>query len=80
MTARLEDLETDALVQRLVGRVAVRINAAQTMNVAAQIAFLDKETELEIGPGGRRWMLRWAMANSTGCPERVTVRSANAHA
>ena len=68
MTARLEDLKPDAQVKGLVGREAVRIITAQMMGEAAQVVyrdgqgtidtqilFRDKEAELEIVSGGRKW-------------------------
>ncbi|WP_216916466.1 MULTISPECIES: helicase-related protein [unclassified Synechococcus] len=68
MTARLEDLKPDALVQGLVGREAVRMVTAQMMgeacqvvyrdgqgNLHSQILFRDKEVDLELVSSGRRW-------------------------
>jgi superfamily II DNA or RNA helicase len=68
MTARLEDLKPDALVKGLVGREAVRIVTAQMMGEAAQVVYRDgqgtidtqilfreREAELEIVSGGRKW-------------------------
>ncbi|MFN9692355.1 MAG: DEAD/DEAH box helicase family protein, partial [Synechococcaceae cyanobacterium] len=68
MTARLEELKPDAQVRGLVGREAVRIVTAQMMGEAAQVVyrdgqgtidtqilFRDKEAELEIVSGGRKW-------------------------
>jgi hypothetical protein len=93
MTARLEDLKPDAQVRSLVGREAVPIITAQMLGEAAQVVyrdgqgtidtqilFRDKEAELEIVSGGRRWRWKRALANSMGCPESTTLRSLNAHA
>jgi hypothetical protein len=68
MTTRLEDLKPDAQVTGLVGREAVRIVTAQMMGEAAQVVyrdgqgkidsqilFRDKESDLEIVSGGRKW-------------------------
>ncbi|MEY4352150.1 MAG: hypothetical protein RLZZ609_391 [Cyanobacteriota bacterium] len=92
MTARLEDLKPDAQVRGLVGREAVRIVSAEMLGEAAQVVyrqgtivdtqnlFRDKEAELEIVSGRRRWRLKRALANSIGCPESTTLKSLNAHA
>ena len=68
MTVRLEDLTPDAQVTGVIGREAVRIVSVQMMGEAAkvvyqdgqgkidsQILFRDKEAELEIVSGGRKW-------------------------
>jgi hypothetical protein len=68
MTTRLEDLKPDALVKGLVGREAVRIVTAQMMGEAAQVVYRDgqgtidtqilfreREADLEIVSGGRKW-------------------------
>ena len=80
MTARLEDLRPDAQVNGLVGREAVRSITAQRMGEAARVVDCDKEAELEIVSGGRRWRLNRAVAKRSGCPETTTWRSLNAHA
>jgi len=70
MTARLEDLKPDAPVVYRDGQGTID----------TQILFRDKEAELEIVSGGRRWRMKRALANSIGCPESTTLRSLNAHA
>jgi hypothetical protein len=69
MTARLEDLKPDALVQGLVGREAVRIVTAEMLGDMAcklvyrgqdgalgeQLVFRTKEPDLELVSGGRKW-------------------------
>jgi superfamily II DNA or RNA helicase len=69
MTARLEDLKPDALVQGLVGREAVRIVTVQMLGDSAcrvffrsqdgalgeQLLFRSNEADLELVGGGRKW-------------------------
>ena len=68
MSLRLEDLTPDAQVTGLLGREAVRIVSAQMMgeacdlvfrdgqgNLQSQILFRDKEADLELVAGGRKW-------------------------
>jgi len=68
MIARLEDLKPDVQVTGIVGREAVRIVTVQMMGEAAQVVyrdgqgkidsqilFRDKEAELEIVSGCRKW-------------------------
>ena len=69
MTARLEQLKPDAMVQGLVGREAVRIVSAEMLGEAAckvvyrgqdgvlgeQLLFRSNEVDLELVGGGRKW-------------------------
>jgi len=68
MSLRLEDLTPDAQVTGLIGREAVRIVSAQMMgeacdlvfrdgqgNLQSQILFRDKEADLDLVAGGRKW-------------------------
>jgi superfamily II DNA or RNA helicase len=69
MSARLEDLKPDALVQGLVGREAVRIVSAEMLGDMAckvvyrgqdgalgeQLVFRSNEADLELAGGGRKW-------------------------
>ena len=69
MTARLEDLKPEGLVQGLVGREAVRIVSAEMLGAAAckvvyrgqdgalgeQLLFRSNEADLEVVGGGRKW-------------------------
>ena len=68
MPLRLEDIKPDAQVTGLVGKEAVRIVSAQMMGEAcdvvyrngqgdldSQIIFRDKEADLSLITGGRRW-------------------------
>lgn len=93
MTARSEHLKPYDQVRGLVVGVAVCFITAQIMGEAAQVAhgngqgtidtqilFRDKEADLEIVSGGRKWRLKRTLANSIGCPESTTLRRLNAHA
>jgi superfamily II DNA or RNA helicase len=68
MTLRLEELQPDAQVTGLIGKEPVRIVSVQMMgeaanvvyrdglgNLQSQILFRDKEAELELMAGGRKW-------------------------
>ncbi len=78
MTARLEDLKPDGLVQGLVGREAVRIVSADMLGDMAckvvfrgqdgvlgeQLVFRSNEADLELVGGGRKWSFSGSAAEA----------------